>query len=244
VIREHGNAAGWSEESTDAGDILRQPPVLARNFDHRPAMIRGASRARRILGRREGMERLNILPIVTVADANPVLRRAASPVRRIDRDLRKLLDDMTSTMRAAPGVGLAAPQIGLGIRLIVVEATEDRDERSARLHRLADPEIVWRSDDLEEAQEACLSIPELYGDVMRHTSIVVKAIDVSGRRVELEAVGFEARVFQHEIDHLDGVLFPDRVASPDKLYFLEEDESGELVRTPARIVEADAFQGR
>lgn len=187
---------------------------------------------------------MNVLPIVTVAGSNPVLRRAAAPVRRIDRDLRKLLDDMTATMRDAPGVGLAAPQIGLGIRLIVVEASEERGEGSARLHRLADPEIVWRSDELEEGQEACPSIPELYGDVLRHTSIVVRAIDVTGRRVEIDAVGFEARVFQHEIDHLDGVLFPDRVTSQDKLYFLEEDESGEMIRIPAKVVEPATLQVR
>jgi peptide deformylase len=176
---------------------------------------------------------LTVLPIVTVEQAEALLRRPATSVRRIDRDLRRLLDDMTETMRAAPGVGLAAPQVGVGLRLIVVEASEERGETSTRLHRLADPEITWRSEEMAEAQEACLSIPELYGDVLRHTAIKVAAIDASGRRVEIEAVGFEARVFQHEIDHLDGILFTDRVTGPDKLYFLEEDESGELVRVPA-----------
>jgi peptide deformylase len=175
---------------------------------------------------------LTVLAIVTVDQPDNVLRRSAAPVRRIDRGLRQLLDDMTATMRAAPGVGLAAPQIGLGIRLIVVEAGDDRSDEAAPLHRLADPEIVWRSDEIAEAQEGCLSIPELYGDVPRHTSIVVRAIDVSGRRVEIEAAGFEARVFQHEIDHLDGILFTDRVTGLDKLYHLEEDENGESVRVP------------
>lgn len=120
---------------------------------------------------------------------------------------------MVETMRDAPGVGLAAPQIGLGVRAIVVETPiDDEDpERGTRLHRLADPEIVEASLEIEEDQEACLSIPGLYGDVPRHVRIVVRALDFTGRRVELDLEGFEARVFQHEIDHLDGVLFVDRV---------------------------------
>ena len=106
-----------------------------------------------------------IRPIVTVADADPVLRRPAERVRRIDRAVRALMDDMIETMRDAPGVGLAAPQVGQAVRVIVVEVPTDPDdpESEMRLHALADPEILWRSPEIEEDQEACLSIPGLYG---------------------------------------------------------------------------------
>jgi len=171
--------------------------------------------------------------IVTLADNDPVLRRPAVSVRRIDKTTRVLMDDMIDTMRDAPGVGLAAPQIGVELRVIVVEVPTDPDdpESAMRLHALADPEILWRSPEIEEDQEACLSIPGLYGDVPRHIAIRVRGLDRSGRQIELDVAEFEARVFQHEIDHLDGILYTQRVTGPDKLYRLEHDAAGELVRT-------------
>lgn len=173
-----------------------------------------------------------ILPIVTVADNNPVLRRPANKVRRIDRAVRALMDDMVETMRDAPGVGLAAPQVGIEQRIIVVEVPTDPEdpESEMRLHAMADPEIVWRSDEIEEDQEACLSIPGLYGDVPRFVAIRVRALDRSGRQIELDVSDFEARVFQHEIDHLDGILYTQRVTSPDKLYRLVKNAHGEYER--------------
>lgn len=178
---------------------------------------------------------MSLLRIVTVRDDDAaVLRAKAREVRRIDRDLRRLMEDMVETMRDAPGVGLAAPQVGLDIRVIVVEVPVDEEDAEAgmRVTRIADPEIVWASEEMVEDQEACLSIPGLYGDVPRHVAIRVRGIDGSGRRVELEVEGFEARVFQHEIDHLDGILFPDRVTGFDKLYTLRETDEGEVLRVP------------
>ena len=177
-----------------------------------------------------------LMRIVTVEDGNPVLRGSAKPARRIDRATRKLMDDMVETMRDAPGVGLAAPQVGVDLRVIVVEVPADMEDESEEAETLlwavADPEIVWASEALVEDQEACLSIPNLYGDVPRHEAIRVQALDRSGRRVTLELEGFAARVFQHEIDHLDGILFTDRVTGFDKLYRFEEDEKGDLLRVP------------
>lgn len=175
-----------------------------------------------------------------VDDDNPVLRRQARPIRRVDRQIRRLMDDMVETMREAAGVGLAAPQIGLDIQVFVAEVPLDLEDPDGetRLHALADPEILWVSADLAEGREACLSIPELFGDVPRHVAMRVRALDRYSRTVELELTDFEARVFQHEIDHLNGVLFVDRVTGIDKLYFLEDGDDGEFVRVPYATVAA------
>ena len=173
-------------------------------------------------------------PIVIVGDGDDVLRRRARPVRRVSAEIRRLMDDMVETMRAAPGVGLSAPQVGLELRVIVLETPIDEEDPEAgtRVHALADPAIVWASDDRVEDQEACLSIPGLYGEVDRHVAIRVEGLDRAGRRVSLEATELEARVFQHEIDHLDGVLFIDRVTGLDKLYTFARDAEGHYVRVP------------
>lgn len=170
-------------------------------------------------------------------DNDPVLRTVAARVKRVDADIRRLMDDMVETMRLAPGVGLAAPQVGVSKRVIVVEIPLDGNDitNGTRLWQLADPEILWRSESQAEDQEACLSIPDIFGDVPRHTAIRVRARNKDGKLVEIEASDFEARVLQHEIDHLDGVLFIDRVTSLDKLYRIREDESGELVRVPYAV---------
>lgn len=162
------------------------------------------------------------------------LRVKAEPVTAVTDEVRALCEDMAETMYAAPGVGLAAPQIGVELRVIVVEVpTDPEDPESAmRLHALADPEILWFSPEIEEDQEACLSIPGLYGDVPRYVAIRIRGLDRSGRQIELEVADYEARVFQHEIDHLDGILYTQRVTSPDKLYRLQQDAAGEYVRTP------------
>ena len=177
---------------------------------------------------------MSIRTIVTVQDANPVLRSVARPVRRVDAAVRRLMDDMVETMREAPGVGLAAPQVNSGLRVIVVEIPADPDEPegATTLVALADPEICWSDPETAEAQEACLSIPGLFGDVPRHVKVRVRGLDRRGRRVEFDATELQARVLQHEIDHLDGILFPDRVTGIDKLYTIRENEHGELVRVP------------
>jgi peptide deformylase len=181
---------------------------------------------------------LAVRRIVTVEDGDPVLRTAARPVRKVDRVVRALMDDMVETMRDAPGVGLAAPQVGVDLRVIVVEAPleVEGDEPDAdgptRLHVLANPEIVWADPALEEGSEACLSVPSLVGDVQRHVACRIRGLSPSGRCVELAVRGFEARVFQHEIDHLEGRLFTDRVTSLDKLHGLEDVGPGAADRGP------------
>lgn len=150
-----------------------------------------------------------IRPIVTVPD--PVLRRKAQKVRQFDADLQQLIDDMIETMRAAPGVGLAAPQVGVSQRVIVVEYGEDEDEdKPPRLYVVVNPEIVEVSAETEMGVEGCLSIPDLVGEVERYRRIVVKGQNRRGQPIKLKLQGWVARIFQHEIDHLEGVLFTDR----------------------------------
>lgn len=147
--------------------------------------------------------------IVTVP--NPVLRRKAQKVRQFDADLQQLIEDMVETMRAAPGVGLAAPQVGVSQRVIVVEYGDDEDEsRPPRLYVVVNPEIVEASAETEMGVEGCLSIPGLVGEVERHQRIVVKGQNRRGQPIKLKLQGWVARIFQHEIDHLEGILFTDR----------------------------------
>lgn len=149
---------------------------------------------------------------------DPVLRQEARRVKKFDKRLHQLLDDMTQTMREAPGVGLAAPQIGVSERVIVVELPEDEDDpQSGRLYEFVNPEIVRASSAEVEGEEGCLSIPDIVGDVWRAESVVIKGQDRYGKPQRLEARDWLARVFQHEIDHLNGVLFIDRVEGPQKL---------------------------
>jgi len=160
--------------------------------------------------------------VITVEEDNPVLRRKAKRVRKINRSVQALIDDMVETMRAAPGVGLAAPQVGVSLRVIVVEVPEDEDDpNSGRLYTLINPRIVWASNEMEEGEEGCLSVPGWVGLVDRHTQVAVKALNRGGKEVKIKADGFLARVLQHEIDHLEGILFVDRLTSPEKLIRLE-----------------------
>jgi peptide deformylase len=166
-----------------------------------------------------------ILEIKVIDD--PVLRRKAKKVARVTPELRQLLDDMIETMRDAPGVGLAAPQVGVSERVIVVEYAEDDDEEEGapppkkKLYALINPEIIWASEDKVDGTEGCLSIPGWLGDVTRHEAIAIKALNRSGQKVKINAEGWLARIFQHEIDHLDGVLYIDRLVSPDTLRRVE-----------------------
>ena len=152
--------------------------------------------------------------IVTVP--NPVLRRKARKITTFDKDLQVLIDDMIETMRAAPGVGLAAPQVGISQRLIVVEygEGEEEDENVPRkLYVVINPEIVEASPEMVTGVEGCLSIPRMVGEVERHERIVVKGLNRYGKPVKYKLSGWVARIFQHEIDHLDGVLYTDRATS-------------------------------
>ncbi len=141
----------------------------------------------------------------------PVLRRKANRITNFDKDLLMLVDNMVETMRDAPGVGLAAPQVGLPIRLIVVEYGEDDDEDAPKkLYAVINPEIVAASEEKVNGIEGCLSVPGLIGEVERHVEIIVKGQNRFGKPVKYKLAGWKARIFQHEIDHLDGVVFTDR----------------------------------
>jgi len=146
--------------------------------------------------------------VVTIPD--PVLRRKARKVTTFDGDLQKLIDDMVETMREAPGVGLAAPQIAISERLVVVEFGDEEDETvEPKLYVVVNPEIVKNSEEKVNGVEGCLSIPNIVGDVDRFESIVVKGQNRNGKPIKIKASGWLARIFQHEIDHLEGVLFTD-----------------------------------
>jgi peptide deformylase len=153
-----------------------------------------------------------LLPITTLPD--PVLRRKAHKIAVVDKDLQPLIDNMIETMRDAPGVGLAAPQVSQSIRLIVVEYGEENEEgeesEPKKLFVMINPEIVLASEEKEMGIEACLSIPGLAGEVERHSAIVVKGLNRFGKPTRIKAEGWLARIFQHEIDHLDGIVFTDR----------------------------------
>ena len=143
--------------------------------------------------------------IITLPD--PKLRLISKPIERVDADLNRLIDDMLATMYEAPGVGLAAIQIAEPIRLLVADASPKEGPREPLA--LINPEILWSSDERRVYEEGCLSIPEYYEEVERPASVRVRYIDREGREQERLAEGLLATVLQHEIDHLNGVLFID-----------------------------------
>jgi peptide deformylase len=144
---------------------------------------------------------------------HPVLRIKGKPVKSFDRDLQVIIDDMLETMRQAPGVGLAAPQIGLSMQLVVVEFGDEEDENvPKKVYVLVNPEIIKTSPEKVVDLEACLSVPDLAGEVERHQSITVKAQNRHGQPTKIKADGWLARIFQHEIDHLNGMLYIDRAS--------------------------------
>lgn len=163
-----------------------------------------------------------VLKIVTVPD--PVLRRKAHKITEFDRDLQKFIKDMVDTLREAPGVGLAAPQVGISSRLIVIEFNIDEDDEDSpkKLYVVANPEIVEKSEEMVSGVEGCLSVPDLVGEVDRHESVVVRGQNKFGKPVKIKASGWLARIFQHEIDHLDGIVFTDLT---DKVWQPREDET-------------------
>jgi len=153
---------------------------------------------------------MSLLPIMTYGAA--VLRKVAQPVSDIDQELQRLIDDMAETMFSAPGVGLAAPQVGVSSRIVVITSLEDLEKRD--FVALINPEIISTEGE-EVAEEGCLSVPELRMEVSRAETVRVRALDRQGKPVEIEGAGLTARILQHEIDHLNGLLFIDRL-SPAK----------------------------
>jgi len=150
----------------------------------------------------------------------PILRRKARKVTSFGPELQTIIDDMIETMRSAPGVGLAAPQVDIPLKLAVVEYGEDEDEETPpRLYVLVNPEITRKSEEKEVSTEGCLSIPGFVGDVERSLEITVKGYNRRGRPIKINAQGWLARIFQHELDHLEGVLF---IAHAEKVWKVDE----------------------
>jgi len=138
---------------------------------------------------------------------HPVLKQKAKPVEKVDARIAKLMDDMVETMYAANGIGLAAPQIGVLERVIVVDVHEKGEKPNPI--RLANPEIVWKSEETAVCEEGCLSVPEQYAEVTRPKAVRVRYLDEQNEIREMDATGMLAICIQHEIDHLNGVLFVD-----------------------------------
>jgi peptide deformylase len=151
-----------------------------------------------------------------VTYGNQVLRKRAEPVEAVTPALQKLADEMLATMYEASGVGLAAPQVGESVRLFVMDVSREDAKRDPRV--FFNPEIIYASPEKETAEEGCLSVPDVWADVSRPGKISVRALDREGRPFELDNVdGLFARCVQHEIDHLDGVLFVDKISSTDRM---------------------------
>jgi peptide deformylase len=157
--------------------------------------------------------------------SDPRLREKAKHVKQFGPALKTLAEDMIETLHAAHGLGLAAPQIGLLQRIFVAELPEDEnDPQSGKPFVIINPEVVKASSKEVEGEEGCLSIPTWWGLVWRREWVIVKAQDVNGKPVRYKVEGLLARVFQHEMDHLDGILFVDRVESSDKLWQIKPEE--------------------
>lgn len=162
---------------------------------------------------------------------NPVLRKKSHKIPRVTAETRRLADEMLETMREAHGVGLAAPQVGELVRLIVVEFPEDdeKEDSPLRTYQVVNPEIIWRSEEMVIGVEGCLSIPGLAGEVERHEAVKIRGLDVYGRPVKYDLKGWIARIFQHEIDHLDGICYVDRSSNVWQLGAeSDEAEDGEM----------------
>lgn len=149
------------------------------------------------------------LSIITAPDQR--LKQKSAAVAGVDDALRQLMDDMVETMHAAPGIGLAAPQVGILKRVIVVDVS--RDEEPPQTYRMANPELLWVSEEEACYEEGCLSVPDYYAEVARPDSIRLRYLDYQGAVNEMEADGLLATCIQHEIDHLDGLLFVDHISA-------------------------------
>jgi peptide deformylase len=161
---------------------------------------------------------MTVREIVTLPQ--DILRHKAHKVTQFGPEFQALVDDMVETLHEAPGVGLAAPQVGESLRLIVVEFGDEEDEEApSKLYTMANPEITRTSSGTLIGSEGCLSIPGIQGEVERAAAVTVKGLNRRGKPMTVKAKGWLARIFQHEIDHLDGVLFVDRA---QKLWQAEE----------------------
>jgi len=153
---------------------------------------------------------MSLRRILTVDTDLPTLKKKSAPVARVDDDLRALMDDMLETMYAAPGIGLAAIQVGEPIRVIVMDLSRGEGEREPRY--FVNPEILWASEETQPYEEGCLSVPEIYDEVERPAKVRLRYLGYDGKQVEEDAEDLYAVCIQHEMDHLDGVLFIDHLS--------------------------------
>src|ERR1700728_2987324 len=152
--------------------------------------------------------RMAVRDIIVLPDKR--LRLVSEPVKRIDAGIRKLVEDMFETMYAAPGIGLAGIQIGVAKRVVTMDLSKKEDQHKPQV--FINPEIIWESDEKTIREEGCLSIPEYYEEVERPSEIKVKYLDLDGKPHEIEAKGLLATCIQHEVDHINGVLFIDHIS--------------------------------
>ena len=176
---------------------------------------------------------MSIRRVYTLGD--PILRKKAKKVKQFNKDLKTLVDDMVETMHASVGMGLAAPQVGISEQVIVVQVPDEYEEEqdAGKLFALVNPEIISASEEQEAGDEGCLSIPGIVGEVTRSCKIKLKAQSLKGMPVRITAEGYLARAFQHEIDHLDGVLFIDRIETPETLRRITPEGETEPIEIPA-----------
>jgi peptide deformylase len=154
---------------------------------------------------------MSLRRILTVDTDMAVLKQVSKPVETVDDDLRALMDDMLETMYDAPGIGLAAIQVGVPKRVIVMDLARGEDEEPAPRY-FVNPEILWASEETQPYEEGCLSVPEIYDEVERPARVKLRYLDYHGKTVEEDAEGLYAVCIQHEMDHLDGVLFIDHLS--------------------------------
>jgi peptide deformylase len=152
-----------------------------------------------------------VLPIYVAP--HPVLKKIAEPVAGVTDELRRLMDDMLETMYASKGIGLAAPQVGVSQRILVMDIEQGEDGGKGNPRFFVNPEITWSSEELNVYNEGCLSVPGQYAEVARPEKVRVKYLDYDGQKKEVDADGLLATCLQHEIDHLDGVLFVDHLST-------------------------------
>ncbi|MBU0584613.1 MAG: peptide deformylase [Alphaproteobacteria bacterium] len=175
---------------------------------------------------------MSIKPLIILPD--PILRTVSKPVERVDAPLQKLADDMLATMYDAPGIGLAAIQVGEPLRMLVIDLAKE-DETPAPLVFI-NPQVLGSSDERSVYEEGCLSIPDYYAEVERPATVRVSYLDRDGKTQEIEADGLLATCLQHEIDHLDGVLFIDHISKLKRDMVVKKFKKLARDRQPARMV--------
>jgi peptide deformylase len=175
---------------------------------------------------------MSIKPLIILPD--PILRTVSKPVERVDAPLQKLADDMLATMYDAPGIGLAAIQVGEPLRMLVIDLAKE-DETPAPLVFI-NPQVLGSSDERSVYEEGCLSIPDYYAEVERPATVRVSYLDRDGKTKEIEADGLLATCLQHEIDHLDGVLFIDHISKLKRDMVIKKFKKLARDRQPARMV--------